>query len=371
MVSKSLLVAISILTGTMMGAGFLGIPYAVSKSGLIPGIIMLILIAGFMMLMKLYLGEVILRTKGEHQLAGYAEKYLGKKGKILMFFATFFGIYSALIAYLIGEGQSISYVLFGNFEYAFFISVFFWGILSTLSFIGLTALKRFEKIGLFIALIFIILICLFFGSNIKIENLTYVFPANLFFPFGIILFSFLAFSAMPEIRRVLVGKEKLLRKTVILGSGIVLLFYALFTFIIVGNFGQNSPEIATLALGRFFTILGVVTMFTAFFSATIAIRDVFRFDFGLGRYIGWILASFIPLICFLAIDLFNLISFIQLLSIAGVISGGLTGVLILFMNRKAKKIGNRKPEYSVKIPLWAIFLFIVVLFLGVFFELLI
>ena len=37
--------------------------------------------------------------------------------------------------------------------------------------------------------------------------------------------------------------------------------------------------------------------------------------------------------------------FIKVLGIGGVISGGLTGVLILLMNLNAKKKGNRKPEF--------------------------
>lgn len=321
-----------------------------------------------MMLIKLYLGEVELRTKGTHQLSGYAEIYLGKTGKILMFFSTFFGIYSALVAYLIGEGQSISYIIFGNFNFSFAISIAFWIVLSTLSFIGLTALKKFEKIGLFIVLGLVILISIFFAPNISSQNLSYLNMEKFFFPFGVILFSFLAFSAMPEVKRVLRGNEKLIRQTIILGSLIALAVYSIFAFIMLGNFGTKIPEIATLGLGRFFSILGVVTMFTAFFASSIAIRDMFRFDFKLGRFVGWLLAAFIPLILFLLISFFKLFSFIQILSVAGVISGGLAGILILLMNKNAKKHGNRKPEYSIKLPWALIIIFSLVFILGVILE---
>src|SRR3989344_8630530 len=118
--------ALAVLVGTTIGAGFLGIPYVVSKSGFPIGFAYLVFVFAFLLLTKLYLGEVILRTNGNHQLSGYAEMYLGKAGKFLMFFAMIFGIYSALIAYLIGEGQSLSYIFLGNLDYSLYFSLSFW-----------------------------------------------------------------------------------------------------------------------------------------------------------------------------------------------------------------------------------------------------
>lgn len=368
MVNKSLFAAVAIITGTMMGAGFLGIPYVVSKSGLIPGIILLVCIGLFMMFMKLLLGEVALRTKGTHQLAGYAEKYLGKTGMIIMFLATILGIYSALVAYLIGEGDSLSYFIFGNFGYSFYISLAFWVVLSVLSFIGLRALKSYEKIGFVIAIVFIIAIAIVFGRNITPSNLIHFDLTNLFMPFGVILFSFLAFSAMPEVERVLAGRENLMKKAIIYGSMIPLAVYILFTTVMVGAFDSNIAQIATLSLGRFFSILGIITMFTAFFSALIAMRDMFRFDFKFGRFFGWLLATTVPLVLFLLIHFFQLFSFIQILSFAGVISGGVTGFLILLMNHQAKKHGERKPEYKMPLSWLMIVIFAIILLTAVVLE---
>lgn len=188
-------------------------------------------------------------------------------------------------------------------------------------------------------------------------------------PFGVILFSFLAFSAMPEVERVLSGQEKMMKKVIVIGMAIPFLVYFLFMFVVVGNFGINIQEIATLSLGRFFSILGVLTMFTAYFTLTLAIRDMFRFDFKLGRFNGWLLASLVPLVLFLAISIFKLASFIDLLSFGGIVSGGLTGILVLLMNIKAKKLGNRKPEYSMKINWWIIALLSLVFILAVIGEL--
>ena len=79
--------ATALLCGTIIGAGVLGIPYVISKVGFIPGFFIILLIGLAMLMLNLLLGEVILRTPGNHQLPGYAERYLGKTGKKLMMFS--------------------------------------------------------------------------------------------------------------------------------------------------------------------------------------------------------------------------------------------------------------------------------------------
>ena len=60
------------LTGTIIGAGILGLPYVFAQSGIFIGIFWLILIGLIVMYVCLCLGEVSLRTKGKHHLVGYA-----------------------------------------------------------------------------------------------------------------------------------------------------------------------------------------------------------------------------------------------------------------------------------------------------------
>ena len=81
MVKKAILAA-STLIGTIIGAGIFGIPYVVVKSGFPIGLTHILIIAILTIITMLYLGEIALRTKENCHLAGYAEKYLGKKGKI-------------------------------------------------------------------------------------------------------------------------------------------------------------------------------------------------------------------------------------------------------------------------------------------------
>lgn len=195
--------AITTLVGTMVGAGILAIPYAVAKSGFFIGVIIMALVALLMILIYLYLGEISLRTKEFHQVTGLAGKYLGKKGKYWMFAATALGIYAAIIAYLIAEGESLSILLFSHASYSLHFSIAFWLLMSILTYFGSKTFRKGEMLGFFLIIFTIISIILLYFSKINISNLSYISLPNFFSPFGVILFAFLGFSAIPEVERVL------------------------------------------------------------------------------------------------------------------------------------------------------------------------
>ena len=90
---KEFFESIALLMGTVIGAGVLGIPYIVYKAGFLTGLLALVFLGVAVLFMNLFVGEIVLSTKGKHQLTGYAEKYLGKKGKVLMALSMFIGIY--------------------------------------------------------------------------------------------------------------------------------------------------------------------------------------------------------------------------------------------------------------------------------------
>ena len=342
-------IAIATLIGTVIGAGILGIPYVVMKSGFGIGVATLILVAITITIIHLYLGEITLRTKENHQLAGYAEKYLGKKGKIVMFLAFSFGIYAALVAYLIGEGESFSYLFFGTSEYSIYLGIAFWIILSLLTFIGMKALEDGEEIGVTLIFILIISITVLYCNKIDISNLTYNNPQFFFAPFGVILFAFLGFAAIPEIERILNREQdkKDTLKIIIIGNILIFFIYLIFAAIVLGSQGKATPPIATLALGKPFILLGIIAMFTSYLALSAALINMFQYDFKKSKNISWLYTISIPIIAFVLLSIFEDANFTKVLGIGGVISGGLIGALILMMVKNAKKLGDRKPEYKI------------------------
>jgi len=357
------------LSGTIIGAGILGLPYVFSKSGFLIGVFWLIFLGIIILYINLCLGEITLRTRGRHQLTGYAEKYLGIWGKRIMFFAMIFGVYSALLAYLIGEGESFSKLIPGNINPLIF-GILFWLVLTILLQEGLRGLKKVETYGVLAVILIIFGIFIYFFPQINHPNLVTFDKQNFTLPIGVILFALLGFSSIPELRQEISGQEKLLKKAIIIGSIIPIILYSLFTLVFIGVLGKNITEVATLSFGPIITILGIFTMLTSFFVLSFSLKDTFSYDIKLSKSKNILFTSIVPLLIYIFVTKFQLIGFASILGIGGVISAGLTGILILLITIKSKKFTRNKknPEIEMKINWPLIILLSAIFVLGIIFE---
>ncbi len=361
--TKKYLQASSVLIGTCIGAGMLGIPYVTAKTGFWISVAYLILIGGLVLLVNLYLGETALRTKQNHQLTGYAKKYLGKRWGKVMNIAFIFGIYSAIVAYLVGVGNSLSFLLFNNLNYSLIFGIVFGIFMSFLLWKGTSSLKKYEKYGVLAIFLLLSLIFILFIGKVDYSNFNNFNFSNFLIPLGVILFALSSESAIPVVS-VVIGKEKDLMKKVIFTSSIFsVIFYILFTFIVLGFKGGSTPEIATFALGSVFVVLGIFTMFTSHFSLGNALEENFQFDDRFKKSKSWFFVSLIPILIYVLVSFFPFFSFTKILSIGGIISGGILSILSLFIIKNAKKKSERQPEYSVPIN-WGIVIIMSLIFLA-------
>jgi tyrosine-specific transport protein len=350
------LIAITTLIGTIVGAGILGIPYVIAKTGFFYGALIILVIGISFIFLNLFMGEIVLRTKTQHQLTGYAGKYLGKTGKRLMTLSMFISIYGALTAYLIGEGQT----LFSIFKVGFplLYTLIFFAITFLIIYRGVKATGKAELILIFLLFLIIIIIGIFSANKISLENFGLLDFSKIFIPYGVIVFAFVGSPAIPEMQQELGKNKKMLKKAIIIGSIIPIVLYLVFTFIIMGLIGldqfealQPNERIATVALsiysnpilGLSANILAVLAMFTSFLTLGLALVEVYTLDYGISRRIALLLTFLLPLI----ITLFNLTTFIVVLAVTGALAGGLEGILIILMYWKSKFMGDRKPEYSL------------------------
>jgi tyrosine-specific transport protein len=359
--------AIATLVGMIIGAGILGIPYVFSQAGLVWGLVNLLGVGLIVLLVYLYLGEIILRTKGKHQLPGYAGIYLGKTGRITMLFSMLLVHYGALIAYMFGEGEVLSYIFLGTTALPFHIlfSLGFFIIASTLIFLGIKSLGKVELMGMGAIIITVILIAIFFLPQLKLENFSVYNPSlslRFLVPYGAILFAYLGFTAIPEMSEIIKNK-KMMKKAIIIGALIPILIYLLFTLTVFGYSGSLTPEIATLTMGKIVSLFAIFTMFTSFLAVGIAQREIFNYDLKIKKIMSWVLTCLPVLFLTLIILIFNLASFIEIISFAGAVAGGIGGILIILMAMRAKKLGKRKPEYTIPIK-WTIAAFLILLFIA-------
>jgi len=357
------------LTGTIIGAGILGLPYVFAKAGFLAGLFWLIVLGAVMIFTNLALGEITLRTRGRHQLAGYAKKYLGKTAGRVMFLAMIFGVYSALLAYLIGESESISRLIPWNVS-PLILAVAFWVIMTLLLREGLKGLKKIETYGVLAIIAIVVGIFIRFLPQIELSNLSTFNGAAFAAPIGVVIFAMLGFTSIPELRKEIHGNERLFKKAIILGSVIPIILYVLFSAVFVGVLGNSVTEVATLSFGPIITLLGIFTMFTSFFVLSYSLRDTFKYDFKASGKMNFIFTSLIPLVLYFLVAKFKIASFATILGIGGVISGGITGILILLINRRAKKTtrNGKDPEILVPMDYFLIIIIAIIFIAGIILE---
>ena len=332
MENKQFLVAIATLVGTIIGAGVLGLPYVVAKAGFWTGAVVIVLLGFAILTINLYVGEISLRTKAKHQLVGFAAKYLGKTGKRIMTFSIIFGIYGALVAYIIGEGAVLS-AIFGGSQLIY--SLIFFAIMTLIIYIGLKAVEEWELWLSAIMLGVVLIICAFSFGWINLNNLTAFSLSRIFVPYGVILFAFIGAAAVPALEEELIKNRKQLKKAIIIGSLIPIIAYLLFALVVVGVTGLGTTEVATIGLGEkigmsmvlFGNLFAVFSMATSFLALGLALKWVFCYDYRIGKVKAVALTCLIPL----AIALSGLTTFIRAIGITGAIAGGIDGILIVLM----------------------------------------
>jgi len=364
--------AVATLTGCVIGAGILGIPFVVVQSGVWTGMVVLAVLGTAMLLLNLMVGEVALRTKQPHQLVGYARKYLGPFGKFLMFLSMVIGVYGALTAYTIGVGESVQAVIGGQ---AWLWSLLFYGVMAALMYGGLEWLENSELVmeGLKAVLLGGILLILFAEPSFDSGNFVGFSWYTMFLPYGVILFALLGTAIIPEMCTTLKKQKKLIWGAVLLGSALPLLVYALFAAGVIGVMGGLTAEVATIGIAEvvgqktsvLFHFFGVLAMATSFVAFGFTLKDSYRLDFGLTRTESWLLTLAIPAVLLVT----GVSSFTKTLEVAGAFAGGFGGICIVFMHAKAKKESERRPEYQITVPTIVYWALIAMFVLGMVYEL--
>ncbi|MDD5738894.1 MAG: aromatic amino acid transport family protein [Candidatus Pacebacteria bacterium] len=352
------LLAVASLVGTIVGAGVFAIPYVFSQSGLIACLVYFLVVGALVVFLHLFFGEAVLRTKKEVRLVGLADKYIGRTGKIVVGVALMIGTVGSLVVYIILLGNFLS-LIFPSIFSAFQFSLLAWAFLTALVFFGMRSIAIAEVIMgvvLFLTVGIIIAFCL---PKIQTSNLFLFNSKALFLPFGIFLFSLVGWSAVPEIEDILI-KKKNLKKAIIIAVLACVIFYVIFGLVIFGTTGatttQEPFEGLSLMLGRDIMLLagifGFLAVATSFVVVANYIKNTLIFDVKTPKIPAFLLACFLPLALFLA----GFRSFIGLVSALGAFIGLVEGSSIIFIWLKAKKMGDRKPEYSINLPRIAVFL---------------
>ncbi len=338
----------ALAVGSVVGAGYLGIPYVVSRVGLPVGLILIVGVGLLVLVQFLGVGEMTLRTSGRHQLVGYVGRYLGENWQKFALFVIVFETYGVLTAFIVAEGQVLA-ALFGG--PAFFYSLLFFAVMSVIVYFGLRLVERVDLLLTLLAGAVVIGLAFMGWSRIRFAEFMQTDWSGLLPAYGVVLFSFLGVAAVPQMRMALFGRERLLLRAIVVGCLIPIALYILFTIAVLGVSGSSVTQIATIGLGQILgpavmivgNALAALTMTTAYLGGALALKQTFLYDYHYRHVEAWLLTITVPI----ALFTFGLHNFIGIISFVGAVLGGLLGIILVLAWWRAVKSGDRQPEYSV------------------------
>lgn len=322
----------------IVGAGIFALPFIFYYSNFYLAVKLVLIVAVVMFILNSFYATIICKTSQDHQLPGYAQKYLGLKAKFIALFGLLFSCFGILLAYT---------KLAATFIHLVFPQIPF--LITAISFIVLVSflhLSRFnfdKKIIQFLPIInLIIIIFVFFGSkSFTPINFNQITPNIIYF--GGVIFALTGFTIIPEVEetlRSLKNKKILLRLASGLGLGLAVVVYLLFAYSVIriGAGGVSSDAVTYIfhqhpLSGYLLIFFGLTTILRSSLNFLLIIKEIFFRDLNLPSSISY----FISIVFFFCTLLLINLPFIKVISFVGLISTFISASIICIIRLKLPK----------------------------------
>jgi tyrosine-specific transport protein len=344
--------ALSILIGTIVGAGIFGLPYLAAQSGFLVVCLYFLLLIPAVVATHLLLGKVAFGTSGVLRFPGYVERYLGASWKKITFLFFGLGIIGASLAYLIVGGGFLKLIFapyFGGTNLIY--TLVFFGLGAVLIYLGIRSVSRVEVL-LLAGLFFILIIFLIKAWPwINYENLQVAGNQFSILPYGVVLFSLWGATLIPEIKETLAHNAEAFKGVVVSGILISALTYLSFMALVLGVSGPNTSQDAISGLAHILggnilklgLVFGAIATFTSFITLGSALKKTLWNDFKINKNLAWLVTCSLPL----ALFLLGFRQLISVISLTGAVAIGFEGAMIVFLYR-----AFLKQKFSQKINPW-------------------
>ena len=350
---------VSILAGTIVGAGLFSLPYITSVVGIYTILFYILLLGIVSLLIHLFLGAVSLNTPDFMRLPGFAKYHLGKGAQKVAYLSGILGMMGAVLAYIV-LGGVFTYSLFsptlGGGEVLYTTLYFLIG--AYFIFFGIKAISKVQLLGLVFFFVLLFFILLRGWSFISLENIFYTKEGafDLFLPYGPLLFALWGGSLIPEIEEMLGEDKKKLPLVISLGIFVALLISVLFIFLIFSITGPNTTSDALSGLKgslgngviSLALLFGVITTFTSFVAIGLTLKKIFWYDLKINKHLSWAMTCIIPFLLYLL----GARDFVLVIGTVGAVMIAIDAILVSFMYEKIK---SKKVRF-ITYPLIIVFL---------------
>ena len=233
----------------------------------------------------------------------------------------------------------------------FRIALIFFVIAAIILFVGLKILKVFE-LWMVLALLLVVFLIFIFGfSAVDLNNYKNIQLNGWLIGYGLMLFAYGGAASIVPLREILRGHEQQVKRAVTIATVIPIVVYVFFSLIVVGVTGLATTEVATIGLGEksgqaiiiFGNLFAFFAMGTSFLTIATTLKEFFHYDLKLPRITSLALTLALPFFIFLFIAR----GFVDTMGVVGGVAFGLSGIIMVLMFWRAKKLGDRQPEFSL------------------------
>lgn len=340
-----------LMLGTIIGAGIFGVPAMIGEWGVIPSAIGFVCITGAILAAHLYYAEAVLGNPDHAHLAGQAGYWLGAPFRHVGGTIQSLQIFGSILAYIILGGDFLASFLsvIGFHPSLVACQYVFWIVGSLVAFFGLQIVSKVEG---FLTWLLVGVILLLIGVYLRMADLSLVLSVpgewHGFEPYGVILFSIIGITSLPEAANLVGFRRDDTRKAVIrstfLAAVLTYMFGASAWMASGGALGRDPSELVSIlppVLAFAIPLFGVLAIITSYIASVLDLRDMFRHDYRFPLRFAFIVTVGIPLLLFL----FTSRDFLSTVGLVGSVFGAFLAILVTLMGRKAllarKGSGNR------------------------------
>lgn len=327
-----------VVLGTTIGAGVFALPHIISSSGLLVGAAYLLVIGFGISFAHVVYIDVLEKSGNEKgaDLLGLARTHFGKWGFGIGLAAILTGLMLAMVVYLILAVDFIDLIWPTNPAVALIV---FWAAASLPLLIKERRFLTMETIGaltmaLIIAGIFIL------PPDFAERSVGLWTGKNIFLPFGPVLFSLAAWTAIePVFRLSRKSSARGVKAGLFAGTMLAVLLYVFFVLGIFSSAAEIAPNtldglknwpqahLATLGL------LGLFALWTSYVPAALEVKNSLTQDLGWRKKTAWLTVIFLPLL----LVALGLNDFLLAVSVAGGVFVSLQYLMILALGRRVLK----------------------------------
>jgi tyrosine-specific transport protein len=229
---------ILLVAGTSIGAGMLALPIISSFAGFYPSLLLLAIVWLFLFLTSLLFLDVTLAFPGEVNFITMAGRTLGITGKIICWITYLLLLYSLTAAYIAGSAP----LFLAAFKWATGFTAPNWLgpfplliLFGLFVYLGTQAVDRVNRLLMFGLIFSYLLLIAFVPPHIQTSLLNRTHFEAVWLAVPLMITSFGFHIIIPTLTTYLHHNVKKLRLTLLIGSGIPFLVYALWEFLVLGS----------------------------------------------------------------------------------------------------------------------------------------